>query len=179
MRKGLLITTLALAGCLPARAQQPVNVRARTLAMDSVPISLKANFRDADLARAPQSVVTVTPIFDRSSQGSWVDSCYELTETPFVQQVHVPVISLAGGRFQLAGYYRMLSAENFQLGLPGGGSQDAWSVSAQSHVAVIAPRLDQGAGFSVSLHLHGAGLREMHLHGYQTVNRAIAFVRGS
>jgi hypothetical protein len=135
--------------------------------------------QDINLVRAQQLAVTADRNFDRISQTSWVDSSYDLTETPFVQEVHVPMVSLAGGRLELAGYYRMLSAENFQMGLPGGGTLDAWSVSAQSHAAVRAPRMDQGAGFSVALRLHGAGLRDVHCHGYQTVNHAIAFIRGS
>ncbi len=165
----------ALAGCWPAAAQQRMASSAITLAAASAPVTQQASLRDASQVRLPKVAVT----FNRPFQTSWVDSSYEFTMTPFVQDVQVPVLSVAGGRMQLSGYYRMVSAENFQMGLPGGGTLDAWSVSAQSHVAVLAPRMDQGAGFSVSLRLHGAGLREMHCHAYQTVNHAIAFIRGS
>jgi hypothetical protein len=191
MRKGLLITIIALAGCWSAAAQEPAKLGGHSLALYTPAAMQQANLRaairvanpDARPVRAPQLTVTIDRIsdrtFDRSSQTSWVDSSYELTETPFVQEVHVPVLLLGGGRLELGGYYRMLSAENFQMGLPGGGTLDAWSVGLQSHLAVLAPRMDQGAGFSVRVRLHGSGLREMHCHGYQTVNHAIAFIRGS
>lgn len=164
-----------LAGSWSAGAQQPGTRGTKSQAGFAPPAMQQVNFRGAGFVRAPQ--VAVTNI--RLSQVSWVDSSYDFTMTPFVQDVHVPVLSLAGGRFQLGGYYRMVSAENFQMGLPGGGSLPAWSIGVQSHIMVVAPQLDQGGGFSVSLHLHGAGLREMHCHAYQAVNHAIAFVRGS
>jgi hypothetical protein len=178
---------IALAGCMSAHAQESSKSGAQSMALFTPPSMQQVNLhvpsrfanRDVNLMRAPQLVVTLDRPIDRALQTSWVDSSYELTETPFAQEVHVPMISLAGGRLELSGYYRMLSAENFQMGLPGGGTLDAWSVNAQSHAAVLAPRTDQGAGFSVTLRLHGSGLREMHCHGYQTVNHAIAFLRGS
>ncbi len=178
---------IAVAGCWSAAAQEPAKFDSHSLALVTPSAMQQANpryaNREANLVRLPQLTVTINRIsartFDRISQTSWVDSAYDLTETPFAQEVHVPMISVAGGRMELGGYYRMLSAENFQMGLPGGGTLDAWSVGLQSHVAVLAPKMDVGAGFSVMVRLHGAGLREMHCHGYQTVNHAIAFIRGS
>jgi hypothetical protein len=191
MRKGFLTTVVALAGCFAATAQEPAKLGDHSLALFAPPATHQANLRlpnraanrDVNLVLAPQMTVAVDRatdrILDRISPSSWVDSSYYLTETPFAQEVHVPMISLAGGRLELSGYYRMLSAENFQMGLPGGGTLDAWSVALQAHAAVLAPKMDVGAGFSVALRLHGLGLREMHCHGYQTVNHAIAFIRGS
>ncbi len=174
MRKGLLITMAALAGCWAAGAQEPARFGANTLAAFTPPVMQGASHRDASLIRAPQLAATN----ESNSATSWLDSSYDFTMTPFEQFVQVPVVSLAGGRFQLNGCFRMLSVENFQMGLPGGGSLPAWSIGEQSHLLVVVPRMDQGAGFSVSLRLHGTGLREMHWHAYHTVNHALAFVLG-
>jgi hypothetical protein len=166
---------IALAGCCSAKAQQAATIGSNALAVPAPRAMQVTSHRDASFVRGPQLVVTS----ERGSQASWVDSTYDFTITAFEQDVRVPVVSLVGGRLQIDGYYRMLSAENFQMGLPGGGVLPSWSVGAQSHLLVTAPQMDQGAGFSVQMRLHGAGLREMHWHAYQTVNRAIAFIRGS
>jgi len=174
-RKGLLVALAALAGCWSATAQQPATSGANSLAVFTPGVMPQMSHRDASLIRAPQSAVTS----ERTSQTSWIDSAYDFTMTPFMQDVHVPVLSVAGGRLEFGAYYRLLSAENIQMGLPGGGTLPAWSISTQSHLLVIAPRMDEGAGFSVLLRLHGTGLREVHSHGYQAINRALAFIRGS
>jgi hypothetical protein len=175
MKKVLLITMAALAGGWPTGAQQSATPPTSSAAVSATRPIEQVSRRDVSFVRGPQ----MTAINDRVSGPSWVDSAYDLTMTAFEQDVHVPMASLVGGRLQLGGYFRVLSAENFQMGLPGGGVLPSWSVGVQSHLLVTAPRMDQGAGFSVEMRLHGTGLRDMHWHAYQTVNRALAFIRGS
>jgi hypothetical protein len=175
MRKALLITMATLAGSWSAAAQQSAMPATSVAAVSVTRPIQQTSRRDMSYVRMPQMAATN----ERVSGPSWVDSAYDLTTTAFEQDVHVPMASLVGGRLQLGGYYRVVSAENFQMGLPGGGVLPSWSVGVQSHLLVTAPKMDQGAGFSVEMRLHGTGLRDMHWHAYQAVNRALAYIRGS
>ncbi len=112
------------------------------------------------------------------SRASAIDSMYDYYETPFVSNLYVTVASIAGGRLQLAGYHSYASSENFQMGLPGGGTLPAWGVTLQSHPAVTVPLTNESGGFNVTFYFRGNEPGALHLRPVQAINHAVMFIRG-
>ena len=194
MRKAILVSLAILAYSMPAAAQEGFVLVSAAPARMSTPIAVWDVPQNSPAKRitdhiTPKLSVTMaapklhgselvagTRVIDARTEG--IMSMYEFTETPFVQHVLVPVISLGGGRVEVGGYLRMSSTENIQMGLPGCGTLPAWSVATQNHAAVIVPRADASAGFNISFRLHGNGSSASGFHPVATFNKAMAFVRG-
>jgi hypothetical protein len=194
MRKAILVSLAILGYAWPAAAQEGFVLVSAAPARISTPIVVwdvpqnSPAKRITDHITPTLSVSVTVPQLHGSelvasnritdARTSGLMSMYEFTETPFVQHVLVPVISLGGGRVEVGGYLRMSSTENIQMGLPGCGTLPAWSVATQNHPAVIVPRADASAGFNISFRLHGTGSSASGFHPVATFNKAIAFVRG-
>jgi hypothetical protein len=197
MRKAILMSVAILGFSWPAAAQEEFAPVTASITAASAPMFVweaplaSPGKRIAERSIPAFSTGSVTPktarrdfsisnrvFVERASGMMSLMSMYEYTETPFVEHVSVPVISLAGGRVRLGGYMQMTSSENFQMGLPGCGTLPAWGIGTQSHQAVTVPRADASAGFNISFQLRGNGSRDAGFHPMGALSRAFAFLRG-
>jgi hypothetical protein len=80
-----------------------------------------------------------------------LESSVGFVETPFAEDVRLPLTSLAGGRLRFGPFYNFSQTENILLGLPGAGSLPAWSVSLRNHPGVTVPLADESYGLSLSI----------------------------
>jgi len=92
---------------------------------------------------------------DSSDSKRGLEEMVEFSETPFTQQVRMPLGSLFGGRINLGGFNTMTPMENIQRGLPGGGSLDAWFLAPMGRAGRILPRDDNRYGLSLTFHFSG------------------------
>ena len=200
MRKVILICAAVLASSLPIAAQEefdsatavPVLVSSASVNWDT-----PQNYAAMHIVGHRNPVIHANPLIHANpippqswrldlsasiretvARASTILSMYDFTVTPFVQNVLVPMVSIAGGRIHLGGYLQMTSSENFELGMPGSGTLPAWGIGMQNHPAVQVPRPDASAGFNISFCLHGTGSRESHFSATEMFGRAVAFVRG-
>ncbi len=109
------------------------------------------------------------------NHSSALESAIGLTRTPFAERVNLPLASISGGQFELGGFYSYRATENVLLGLPGGGSLPAWSVSQQAHPGVTVPLADASYGLSVLLRMKRGRQPGPRLH----VWRCLAWVVGA
>jgi len=79
----------------------------------------------------------------------------EFSETPFLQQVRMPLGAFFRGRICLDGYNAVTPMEHIERGLPGGGSMDAWSPSPMGHGGMILPKDDTRYGLSLTFYSAG------------------------
>jgi hypothetical protein len=98
------------------------------------------------ILRAPQPARPQAPL-------SKMESSFESSETPFAQNVRIPMAAVWSGRIQLAGFKSFRANENVAVGLPGSGSLPAWGVGAQAHPGAWVPSGDTSLGVSLSFRL--------------------------
>ena len=76
----------------------------------------------------------------------------DYTETPFLEEITLPLGAFWKGRVELEAAAWDYSMENFLWGVPGSGSLPAWGVTVQSHVLLAAPNQAGVIGINISLH---------------------------
>lgn len=92
----------------------------------------------------------------RGSEGP-LSGAVRISQTPFVQQISMPLARIWGGHVQVKGFASFDSMENLLWGLPASGNLPARSVTTQSHVGVWAPSQEQSFGLTLTLHRGGQG----------------------
>ena len=74
---------------------------------------------------------------------------FEEVETPFLDHVRVPLVSVLGGRVQLSGFQSVTSMANFLWGLPLKTSASGGTLVQQSHPGIRVPGNNQSYGLSL------------------------------
>jgi hypothetical protein len=104
-----------------------------------------------------------------------MESAFYCNDTPFVDQVQLPVASLWRGRVKLIGLESDVTTANFVLGLPGSGTLHSLSMMGSGHLATRTPPSDQLVGMHMNFYFHGGEVGAQDnsgLHGVQYLVRA-------
>jgi hypothetical protein len=103
-----------------------------------------------------------------------MEAAFYCNDTPFVDQVRLPLASLWGGRLKVVGFESDVTTANFVLGLPGGGTLRSLGMFSSGHLAMHTPPSDQLTGVHLTFNLRGSevgSLDNSGLHGLQRVMR--------
>jgi hypothetical protein len=104
-----------------------------------------------------------------------MEAAFYCNDTPFIDQVRLPMAALWGGRVKLVGFESDVTTANFVLGLPGAGLLTSLSMTGSGHLAMRTPPSDQLVGVHMSFNLHGTDVEALDnsgLHGMQYLVRA-------
>jgi hypothetical protein len=86
-----------------------------------------------------------------------MESAFYCNDTPFVDQVRLPLATFWNGRVKLTGFESDVTTANFVLGLPGQGALHNLSAFGNAFIATHTPPSDQLAGIHVTFSLHPTG----------------------
>lgn len=103
-----------------------------------------------------------------------MEAAFSCNDTPFIDQVRLPVATLWHGRVKLTGFESDVTTANFVLGLPGAGTLANLSLTGSGHLATHAPPSDQLVGMHLTFSIGGAetdALDNSGLHGLQYLAR--------
>jgi hypothetical protein len=84
-----------------------------------------------------------------------MEAAFICLDTPFAEQIRLPVVSLWHGRLKFDIVTTNLTTADFVWGLPGAGSFHILSMGS-GFVALHAPKSDQASGIHVTLHPRGS-----------------------
>lgn len=84
-----------------------------------------------------------------------MESAFYCNDTPFVDQVRIPLATFWRGRVKLIGFESDITTANFVLGLPGQGALHSLSAFGNAFVATHTPPSDQLAGIHMTFSWHG------------------------
>lgn len=104
-----------------------------------------------------------------------MEAAFYCNDTPFIDQVRLPMAALWGGRVKLVGFESDVTTANFVLGLPGAGLLTSLSMTGSGHLATRTPPSDQLVGVHMTFNLHGSEVEALDnsgLHGMQYLVRA-------
>ena len=104
-----------------------------------------------------------------------MEAAFYCNDTPFIDQVRLPVAALWGGRVKVVGFESDVTTANFVLGLPGAGLLTSLSMTGSGHLAMRTPPSDQLVGVHMTFNLHGTEVEPLDnsgLHGMQYLVRA-------
>ena len=170
--KLLLALGLLLAASIPVLAQQlaPEATKRDSLYalaetgwnLDSIPAYLY--LRSSTLNWMPEKATGYTAPrvhldaspFERSAWNSTprtiqrMESAFSCNDTPFVDQVRLPLATFWRGRVKLTGFESDVTTANFVLGLPGQGALHSLSAFGNAFVATHTPPSDQLAGIHMT-----------------------------
>lgn len=104
---------------------------------------------------APRVNIEASP-FDRSVWTSTpgtiqrMESAFSCNDTPFVDQVRLPLATFWRGRVKLTGFESDVTTANFVLGLPGQGALHSLNAFGNAFLATHTPPSDQLAGIHMT-----------------------------
>lgn len=104
-----------------------------------------------------------------------MEAAFSCNDTPFIDQVRLPVAALWHGRVKLTGFESDVTTANFVLGLPGAGTLANLSLTGSGHLATHAPPSDQLVGMHLTFSIGSAetdALDNSGLHGLQYLARS-------
>jgi len=104
-----------------------------------------------------------------------MENAFYCNDTPFIDQVRLPIASLWRGRLKLIGFESDVTTANFILGLPGQGALHSLNLMGSGHLAVHAPPSDQMGGLHLSFTFKGSSTEQgdnSAFHGIEYVFRA-------
>lgn len=104
-----------------------------------------------------------------------MEAAFYCNDTPFIDQVRLPMAAFWGGRVKLIGFESDVTTANFVLGLPGAGLLTSLSMTGSGHLATRTPPSDQLVGVHMTLNLHGGEVEAFDnsgLRGMQYLVRA-------
>lgn len=161
-----------LAGYLPLLAQdlqsleeqKPLSVQDTLPRADLPPIQSPFGLRTSLMPQATPGYISlrlpgVSPAFVRTSWRSSpntidrMEAAFYCNDTPFVDQVRLPLATFWNGRVKLIGFESDVTTANFVLGLPGQGSLHSLSAFGNAFVATHTPPSDQLAGINMTFSL--------------------------
>jgi hypothetical protein len=88
-----------------------------------------------------------------------MESAFYCNDTPFVDQVRLPLATFWRGRVKLIGFESDVTTANFVMGLPGQGALHNLSAfGGNGFLAVHTPPSDQLAGINMTLTWHPSGV---------------------
>jgi hypothetical protein len=144
---------LLMALVLPAAAQQRLGLRELPMVSSGRPMAILGSSVEPQaqtLATSPQ-LQSEQP--ERAgSAASRLAGEVRISQTPFAQQVSMPLARFWHGHMQITGFTSSDSMENLLWGPPASGNLPARGVTTQSHIGVWAPGQNQSYGLTLTLH---------------------------
>jgi hypothetical protein len=123
--------------------------------------------------------------FDKSIWTSYpgaiqrMESAFYCNDTPFVDQVRLPLATLWRGRVKLVGFESDVTTANFVMGLPGQGALHNLSAfGGNGFLAVHTPPSDQLAGINMTFTLHPSGVESGDSSGFRGIEHLVHASRG-
>ena len=128
----------------------------------------------------PESITYERPVWT-SSPGTIqrMESAFYCNDTPFVDQVRLPLATLWHGRVKLVGFESDVTTANFVMGLPGQGALHNLSAfGGNGFLAVHTPPSDQLAGIHMTFSLHGTETESGESSGLHGIEHLVRASRG-
>jgi hypothetical protein len=119
---------------------------------------MPASTQSYNFLRPRSDSITFEKPFWTSSPGTIqrMESAFYCNDTPFVDQVRLPLAALWHGRVKLVGFESDVTTANFVMGLPGQGTLHNLSAfGGNGFLAVHTPPSDQLAGINMIFSWHG------------------------
>jgi hypothetical protein len=123
--------------------------------------------------------------FDKSIWTSYpgtiqrMESAFYCNDTPFVDQVRLPLATLWRGRVKLVGFESDVTTANFVMGLPGQGALHNLSAfGGNGFLAVHTPPSDQLAGINMTFTWHPSGVESGDSSGFRGIVYLVHASRG-
>lgn len=102
-----------------------------------------------------------------------MEAAFHCNDTPFIDQVRLPLATLWGGRIKLVGFESDVTTANFVLGLPGGGTLHSLSMFGSGHLATWTPPSDQLVGMNMMFTLRDREIHAMDVSGVRGLQHAM------
>jgi hypothetical protein len=137
-----------------------------------------------------QSYISLRPRYDSflfvkpfysSSPGAIqrMESAFYCNDTPFVDQVRLPLATFWGGRVKLVGFESDVTTANFVMGLPGQGAlRNLSAFGGNGFLAVHTPPSDQLAGIHMTISWHGSAVEPGDSSGLRGIEYLVRAGRG-
>jgi hypothetical protein len=148
------------------------------------------DFRTDLMPGGAQSYISVRPRSDSatfekplwtSSPGTIqrMESAFYCNDTPFVDQVRLPLATFWRGRVKLIGFESDVTTANFVMGLPGQGALHNLSAfGGNGFLAVHTPPSDQLAGINMTFSWHGSETESGESSGLHGIEHLVHASRG-
>jgi hypothetical protein len=108
-----------------------------------------------------------------------MESAFYCNDTPFVDQVRLPLATFWRGRVKLVGFESDVTTANFVMGLPGQGALHNLSAfGGNGFLAVHTPPSDQLAGIHMSFSWHGNETESGESSGLHGIEHLVHASRG-
>jgi hypothetical protein len=199
-----LLLRLAALSCsvsvLPLCAQQLTGDQGQKklhLHTDSVPeqadFSLVSGARDLHVDLMPGGAQRYISLRSRSDSATFekplwasspgtiqrMESAFYCNDTPFVDQVRLPLATFWRGRVKLVGFESDVTTANFVMGLPGQGALHNLSAfGGNGFLAVHTPPSDQLAGINMTFSWHGNEVESSESSGLHGLEHLVHASRG-
>jgi hypothetical protein len=131
--------------------------------------------------RARSDFTSFDKSFRTSSPGTIqrMESAFYCNDTPFVDQVRLPLATFWHGRVKLDGFESDVTTANFVMGLPGQGALHNLSAfGGNGFLAVHTPPSDQLAGIHMTISWHGGEVESVDSSGLHGIERLVHASRG-
>ena len=137
-----------------------------------------------------QSYISSRPRYDSTSfdKSLWtsfpgtiqrMESAFYCNDTPFVDQVRLPLATFWRGRVKLIGFESDVTTANFVMGLPGQGALHNLSAfGGNGFLAVHTPPSDQLAGIHMTFSWHGSEVESGESSGLRGIEYLVRASRG-
>ena len=147
-------------------------------------------FRTDWMPASAQSYISLRPRFEditfekplwTSSPGTIqrMESAFYCNDTPFVDQVRLPLATLWHGRVKLVGFESDVTTANFVMGLPGQGALHNLSAfGGNGFLAVHTPPSDQLTGINMVFSWHGTETESGESSGLHGIEHLVHASRG-
>ncbi len=184
-----LMSFFAAHGHTQTTGPSPISAESTAQLFSVADIRLPKNTLDLQSVSAPLSLHTIS--FSRTLASSpfarslaWessvsmidrMEAAFYCNDTPFIDQVRLPLATVWGGRIKLTGFESDVTTANFVLGLPGGGTLHSLNMFGSGHLAMWTPPSDQLVGMNMVFTLRGhetGAADNSGLRGLQYVVRA-------
>jgi len=107
-----------------------------------------------------------------------MEAAFYCNDTPFVDQVRLPLATFWGGRLKLTGFESDVTTANFVLGLPGQGALHNLSAFGNAFLATHTPPSDQMAGIHMSFTWRGSEVDSNDRSGLRGIEYLVHASRG-
>lgn len=102
-----------------------------------------------------------------------MEAAFQCNDTPFIDQVRLPLGTFWGGRIKLVGFESDVTTANFVLGLPGAGTLHSLSMFGSGHLAVWTPPSDQLVGMNMMFTLRDREIQAMDMSAARGLQHAV------
>jgi len=107
-----------------------------------------------------------------------MEAAFYCNDTPFVDQVRLPLAAFWNGRVKLIGFESDVTTANFVLGLPGQGALHSLSAFGNAFIATHTPPSDQLAGINMTISLRPRDADAFDNSGWRGIEYLVKASRG-